>query len=1574
MLKRLTVFLTIILLVSKAGAQTDSAYVISQSQFAEKIAADGKYDSALLIYNKLNSDLQKSKTIFHGVQSQLLINTGDLYLKKANPEKAQNYYNQALAIAREFDVAVQKTNALSAVMLLHQEIARQNWSFRYPAVKETEEEYVHFTISTASRNKDSVDIMIIAGKLDGIVDSVQTGEIYIHAVNNDTGSHKDIGFYGKVRLIKLADNNCWLRTAYQKGIDLIPGDLVILKANIPVAWREAFFRSFLMQSISLVSNYRYPLYTYRYFYYYANPRLEADVLDAMKFCVKEVVEMLAEDTLTDPLSNIHCDEGAFAGKNLFAAMDQSKPEHFRYFLNFVYEFPGKYEGNNYKFSETYATWLINNTPFAKKDLRPHFLGFKTGAARQAEMKNFTRQLQAGNLISQWVDEGLGQVQTENAREAMSTVSVLADAAATEEKDFNSGWSYLLHAGLEKKLMHDSAAVNLLDQAEVSFRKGKNEEGISWVKNMKENWKQSGRVKVGVQAGHLFTYTIAISPNPRFIATGGIDHLVKIWDMNLGKEILTLNDNKDEINSLHFSPNGRYLVSTAADSTIAVWNTFTWTLMYRIQAGTILNTAIVSDDNESLITGGEDSLILFRDLKTGKVTRKFKEKFAAVKDLCLAGDFLFSACADSMVHKWDLSSGEATRWYRHQGKALSVKVSSDFKNMSVVSTDSVLTIWDLTTNKKKYKTKISVTHPGNITWFGEESFSPDGKAFAYPDTRKSFIVLDLRDLYARSYPTLNSDYNLADLQFSADGQSLYARFELGGPLRIYNFAGWDIRNKTTISWKDIRFYANMPIAVQFSSDDNKLFVMHNEVSSIDLRTGTKERLLYSTALIKNKYLTLAGDSLGTVMGIVSPYLELVRLKTGETVKRFELPARETISALEISPNNQYCFMGSENGMIRGWDIASGKEMFSVLTGENEFHKINVLHFDAHHGRLLAISDEGIMYVYNPQTGDTIRSIRGFRLTDMTASADFIYTSTWDGHLLKWHARDFTLIHDVILDKDGLPAGQVLISPDGRILVVQSSAEAITGMRTSDDVVLYKVPDHDFGGSMLAFNHGGSLLATGGFDSKVNLFNPATGEKLVSVFMPLDKDLLIADEQGHYLASRSALDAVLLTYNNNAYNFDQFDLQLNRPDLVLKKIGRADTALLRSYELAYRKRLQKMKLDPQQVTAKMHLPQVRIDDKYAVHTITTEKNYSLRVECNDSRYPLRSLQVLVNNNPVYGVNGKPLEAAAGQTLVIPVDIPLSEGDNLVKVYCTNNLGIQSLQESFSVLSKYKPAVEPQVYFFGIAVSGYRDPRMTLDYPAKDIRDMAKALKTIYPDIKIDTLINKKAVRENILALKNKLQQTTINDKVILAVNGHGLLSDSLDFYFGTWDVDPMKPAGRGVKYDDLENLLSGIPARKKLMLIDACHSGAIDKDEILALNSDTAQQRIISRAGESNVKQITPREKMLLMKQARISANSSFEMMQQLFTDLSGNNGSVVISAAGGMEYALESGQWNNGVFTYCILQGIQNKLADSETGNNDGHVSVQELLDYVSKKVPMLTKGRQRPVSRRENVEFSWNLR
>ena len=95
------------------------------------------------------------------------------------------------------------------------------------------------------------------------------------------------------------------------------------------------------------------------------------------------------------------------------------------------------------------------------------------------------------------------------------------------------------------------------------------------------------------------------------------------------------------------------------------------------------------------------------------------------------------------------------------------------------------------------------------------------------------------------------------------------------------------------------------------------------------------------------------------------------------------------------------------------------------------------------------------------------------------------------------------------------------------------------------------------------------------------------------------------------------------------------------------------------------------------------------------------------------------------------------------------------------------------------------------------------------------------------------------------------------------------------------------------------------------------------------------------------------------------------MQNLFADISSGNGAVIISAAGGMEYAFESEKWNNGVFTYCVRKAIEEEIADKDGGNSDKAVDVAELKNYISRKVSELTNGKQRPVSRRENIEYNW---
>jgi len=68
--------------------------------------------------------------------------------------------------------------------------------------------------------------------------------------------------------------------------------------------------------------------------------------------------------------------------------------------------------------------------------------------------------------------------------------------------------------------------------------------------------------------------------------------------------------------------------------------------------------------------------------------------------------------------------------------------------------------------------------------------------------------------------------------------------------------------------------------------------------------------------------------------------------------------------------------------------------------------------------------------------------------------------------------------------------------------------------------------------------------------------------------------------------------------------------------------------------------------------------------------------------------------------------------------------------------------------------------------------------------------------------------------------------------------------------------------------------------------------------------------------------------------------------------------------------MEGEQWNNGVFTYSVIEGIETGNADL---NKDGKILVSELQEYVFKNVSNLTGGRQNPTFRRENLEFDFQV-
>ncbi len=103
---------------------------------------------------------------------------------------------------------------------------------------------------------------------------------------------------------------------------------------------------------------------------------------------------------------------------------------------------------------------------------------------------------------------------------------------------------------------------------------------------------------------------------------------------------------------------------------------------------------------------------------------------------------------------------------------------------------------------------------------------------------------------------------------------------------------------------------------------------------------------------------------------------------------------------------------------------------------------------------------------------------------------------------------------------------------------------------------------------------------------------------------------------------------------------------------------------------------------------------------------------------------------------------------------------------------------------------------------------------------------------------------------------------------------------------------------------------------------------------------------------------------------ITLKGTFELSKTLFADMRVNNGSTVVSSAGGAEYALEGDKWKNGVFTFSLLQALQSNNADL---NKDGVLMLSELQSFLFKNVYHLTEGKQNPTSRIENLRYDFPI-
>ncbi|WP_316738298.1 caspase family protein [Pedobacter aquatilis] len=491
----------------------------------------------------------------------------------------------------------------------------------------------------------------------------------------------------------------------------------------------------------------------------------------------------------------------------------------------------------------------------------------------------------------------------------------------------------------------------------------------------------------------------------------------------------------------------------------------------------------------------------------------------------------------------------------------------------------------------------------------------------------------------------------------------------------------------------------------------------------------------------------------------------------------------------------------------------------------------------------------------------------------------------------------------------------------------------------------------------FTADGKMLVSTSADKTTKIWDVHTGMEIATL-VSIGDEWIIVTPEGYYFASAKGARLLHFLKDGKLRYFDQYDLIYNRPDLVLEKIGQATKETIETYFKAYQTRISKTKLSPNQLGNDFgDVPTLSVENAAQIPPSTKSSQIILSLHASEPTSKLERLHVKINGVPIYGKAGRKLSSSSS-VLDEKLQLELTQGNNQIDISVLSSKGILSQDASVNIYLTNQN-FKPDLYVMSVGLSDYKNKDFNLNYAAKDARDVAKYFgsnKDNFGKVIIDTILNSSASKSAILALKKRLQQTRPGDQVILFFAGHGQIFNS-DYYLSAFDQDFSDPKREGLLYDDFENLLDGIPARQKILFIDACHSGEFDKTTSIQTSANAPRKGNVKKRGSTSGG-------------TTAATNSSFELMKVLFSDLRESNGASIISSASSTEFAWEDDRWSNGVFTYSMLAGLKDKSADL---NRDGKIMLSELLRFVQHKVSILTDEIQMPTSRRENIISDFRL-
>lgn len=225
-----------------------------------------------------------------------------------------------------------------------------------------------------------------------------------------------------------------------------------------------------------------------------------------------------------------------------------------------------------------------------------------------------------------------------------------------------------------------------------------------------------------------------------------------------------------------------------------------------------------------------------------------------------------------------------------------------------------------------------------------------------------------------------------------------------------------------------------------------------------------------------------------------------------------------------------------------------------------------------------------------------------------------------------------------------------------------------------------------------------------------------------------------------------------------------------------------------------------------------------------------------------------------------------------------------------------------------------------FHGLFIGINRYRSKSVRRLASAVRD-AKALHAVFSDnlgdASITLLVEREATRAAVVAALVELQtRSTPEDVVVISFSGHGSTTHELV----THDADPDNLPTTSLPLDQFTDLVSAIPARQLVVVLDCCFAGGAGAK---VLNAP-----LVPRGGLHGLPESTD---------ARLERIAG--------------TGRLILAAATGEQEAWEDPHLGHGLLTYHLLRALLGAAA-----GDGGQVRLYDLLAFVTREVRAKASG------------------